>query len=51
MWDKIPTDLSLEDGNKVILNELEKANVMNSFFAKIGKKLSNNKADQNDNSH
>ena len=41
----------LEDGNKVILNDLEKANVMNSFFATIGKKLSNNKADQNDNSH
>ena len=33
----------LEDENKVIL--------MNSFFATIGKKLSNNKADQNDNSN
>ena len=41
----------LEDGNKVILNDLEKANVMNSFLATIGKKLSNNKANQNDNSH
>ena len=40
----------LEDVNKVILNDLERSSVMNSFVATIGKKLSSNKADQNDNS-
>ena len=46
-----PSDGPLKDGEKVIFNDLDKSNLMNTFFANIGKNLSNNHPHQFDNSH